>query len=135
MAVVRLQPLSAYRMAFTFDAGFVHVIKQIFTQGLSEGFHAIHIESTESLEGIIRNILLFIPFGYVLPCILKRLQKVLWGVVLIGFVCSLLTETIQLLTHLGWFDLDDLLNNTIGCIIGVVLYVIFLRERKREFEG
>ena len=105
VAVIRLQPLRAYRLAFTFDAGFFHVIKQIFTQGLSEGFDSIHIESTESLEGIILNILLFIPFGYMLPYI-------------------------QLLTHLGWFDLDDLMNNTVGCILGVIFYRIFLRERK-----
>ena len=130
VAVIRLQPLRAYRLAFTFDAGFFHVIKQIFTQGLSEGFDSIHIESTESLEGIILNILLFIPFGYMLPYILKKLQKASWIVILIGFVCSLLTETIQLLTHLGWFDLDDLMNNTVGCILGVIFYRIFLRERK-----
>lgn len=132
VAVIRLQPLSAYRLAFTFDSGFFHVIKQIFTQGLSEGFNSIHIESTESLEGIILNILLFFPFGYMLPCIFSKLQKALWGVVLIGFFCSLLTETVQLVTHLGWFDLDDLLNNTIGCILGVILYRVFLKERKVE---
>lgn len=135
VAVVRLQPLRAYRLAFTFDSGFLHVIKQIFTQGLSEGFNSIHIESTESLKGIILNILLFIPFGYMLPCIFRKLQKAFWGVVLIGFVCSLLTETVQLVTHLGWFDLDDLLNNTIGCVLGVVFYRVFLRERKVETIG
>lgn len=132
VAVVRLQPLRAYRLAFTFDSGFLNVIKQIFTQELSEGINSIHIESTESLNGIILNILLFIPFGYMLPCIFKKLQKALWGVVLIGFFCSLLTEIVQLVTHLGWFDLDDLLNNTIGCILGIILYRVFLKERKAE---
>lgn len=131
-AVFKLQPLRAYRLAFTFDSGFFYVIKQIFTQGLHEGFDSVHIESTESLEGIVLNILLFIPFGYMLPYIFKKLQKALWGVILIGFFCSLLTEIVQLITHLGWFDLDDLLNNTIGCIVGVGLYRVFLRERKVE---
>ncbi|MBD5540667.1 MAG: VanZ family protein [Lachnospiraceae bacterium] len=127
-----LQPLRAYKLAFTFDSGFLHVIKQIFTEGPRVGFDSIHIESTETLEGIILNILLFVPFGYMLPCIFRKMQKALWGVVLIGFVCSLLTETVQLVTNLGWFDLDDLLNNTIGCIVGVVFYGVFLRERKME---
>lgn len=130
VAVIRLQPLRAYRLAFTFDSGFLHVIKQIFTQGLGKGFNSIHIESTESLKGIILNILLFIPFGYMLPCIFRKLQKALWSVILIGFICSLLTETVQLVTHLGWFDLDDLLNNTIGCIVGIILYRGFLRIRE-----
>lgn len=128
---IRLQPLGAYRGAFIFDSGFLHVIKQIFTEGLSEGLNSIHIESTETLDGIILNILLFVPFGYMLPCLFKRFQKALWAVVLVGFFYSLGTETIQLITHLGWFDLDDLLNNTMGCIFGVILYRGG-RERKVE---
>lgn len=126
---IRLQPLKSYRRAFAFDYGFLHVIKQIFTEGLRVGFGSIHIESTETLEGIILNILLFVPLGYLLPCIFRKLQKALWAVVLLGIVCSLLTETTQLITHLGWFDLDDLMNNTIGCAIGVVLFKIFLKNR------
>lgn len=129
-ALIRLQLLKSYKRAFAFDSGFLHVIKQIFTEGLNAGLDSIHIESTETLDGIILNILLFVPFGYMLPCLFKKLQKALWAVVLTGFVCSLLTETIQLVTHLGWFDLDDLLNNTMGCILGVILYRSFLRERK-----
>lgn len=132
VTIMMLQPLRAYRLAFTFDSGFLHTIKQMFTEGLSAGFDSIHIESKKVLEGIILNILLFIPFGYMLPCIFKKLQKALWGVVLIGFFCSLLTEIVQLGTHLGWFDLDDLLNNTIGCILGVILYRVFLKEQKVE---
>ena len=127
-----LQPLRAYKLAFSFDSGFCHVIKQIFTEGPRAGFNSIHIESTKNLEAIILNILLFVPFGYMLPCIFSKLQKAPWGVVLIGVVCSLLTEIVQHVTNLGWFDLDDLLNNTIGCIVGVVFYGVFLRERKVE---
>lgn len=130
--LVRLQLLRSYKRAFAFDSGFLHVIKQIFTEGLNSGLNSIHIESTETLEGIVLNILLFVPLGYMLPCIFPKLQKALWGVVLIGLFCSLLTETVQLVTHLGWFDLDDLLNNTIGCILGVILYRVFLKERKVE---
>lgn len=134
-AIMTLQPLKSYRLAFTFDFGFGHVIKQIFTEGLSAGLASIHIESKKILEGIVLNILLFVPFGYMLPCIFKQLQKAWWRVILIGFFCSLLTEMIQWVTHLGWFDLDDLLNNTIGSIAGVMLYGIFLKERKMKSEG
>lgn len=52
---------------------------------LNVGLDSIHIESTEPLERIILNILLFVPFGYMLPCLFKKLQKALWEVVLIGF--------------------------------------------------
>lgn len=129
-ALLVLQPLRIYRMAFSFDDGFVHVIKQIFTEGPSVGFSSIHIESKRALEGLVLNILLFIPLGYMLPCVFEKLQKALWRVILIGFFCSLLTETVQLVTHLGWFDLDDLLNNSMGCVVGVIFYGSFLKERR-----
>lgn len=54
------------------------------------------------------------------------------ALVLIGFFFSVLMETLQLVTHLGWFDLDDLLNNTIGCMVGVGFYRVLLRERGGE---
>ncbi len=84
-ALVRLQLLRSYKRVFAFDSGFLNIIKQIFTEGLNAGLDSIHIESTEPLERIILNILLFVPFGYMLPCLFKKLQKALWEVVLIGF--------------------------------------------------
>lgn len=40
----------------------------------------------------------------------------------------LLTETVQLVTHLGWFNLDNLLNDTIGCILALYFIGRFERE-------
>lgn len=92
------------------------------------GFDSIHVESTESLEGIC-SLWLYVALYF------QKFQKSLWGVGFIGFFCSLLTETIQLVMHLGWFDLDDLLNNTMGCIVAMVFFRVFLKERKVEPAG
>ena len=69
------------------------------------------------LEGAGLNILLFVPFGYLLPTQWKRADR-WWKVVLCGFVLSLLIELTQLVTHLGMFDLDDLMNNSLGAFLG-----------------
>ena len=69
------------------------------------------------LEGAGLNILLFVPFGYLLPLLWKRAER-WWKVVLCGFVLSLLIELTQLMTHLGMFDLDDLMNNSLGAFLG-----------------
>ena len=69
------------------------------------------------LEGAGLNILLFVPFGYLLPLLWKRVDR-WWKVVLCGFVLSLLIELTQLVTHLGMFDLDDLMNNSLGAFLG-----------------
>lgn len=74
-----------------------------------------------ALEGYALNILLFVPFGYLLPLVLTGARN-WWKAILIGFGFSLLIETIQLTTRLGWFDASDLLHNTIGTWIGWIIY-------------
>lgn len=61
---------------------------------------------------IIKNIALFIPFGFIIGG-----RK---GVA-IGFILSCGIETTQYLTRLGYCELDDVLNNTIGALIGSLI--------------
>ena len=79
------------------------------------------------LEGAGLNILLFVPFGYLLPLLWKRADR-WWKVVLCGFVLSLLIELTQLVTHLGMFDLDDLMNNSLGAFLGWGCFCLALRR-------
>ena len=76
-------------------------------------------------EGVVLNLLMLVPLGYLLPIVSKR-SDMWWKAVAVGFAVSLLIETIQLITHRGWFDVDDLLLNTVGTIIGHALYRQFL---------
>lgn len=67
----------------------------------------------------VENILLFIPCGYLLSrWICSRTSMKLWKVTLLGFLSSLLIETIQLVFHRGVFEIDDLVKNTLGSMIG-----------------
>ena len=75
------------------------------------------------------NVLLFIPLGYLVPSITARMNR-WWKVLLLGFGFSLLIETVQLITKLGWFDASDLLHNTLGAMIGYWIYCRWLREKK-----
>ena len=77
------------------------------------------------LYQIILNIILYIPMGYLLPFVWEKLQSpkwVSWSVVCIGMLCSILTELTQFIFHIGLFELDDIMNNTLGCFIGYVIY-------------
>lgn len=65
---------------------------------------------------VIENILLFIPFGMLMPLCLKKIP--IWGITLIGFCLSLCIEILQLLTARGYFQTDDLIMNTLGCLSG-----------------
>ena len=67
------------------------------------------------------NVIAFIPFGYLLPKMVKKKPR-LFHTVLFSFEFSLLVELIQLISRTGSFDVDDLILNTFGGLIGYILY-------------
>ena len=132
-ARIQLVFLRGYRTAFAFDSGIFGALKEMLTEGPVSGLSGIHFVSTEPLEGVILNILLYIPMGYLLPVLWSSLAqgKWMWKILLAGFAASLLTEIVQLILRLGWFDVDDLLNNMLGILAGLWLYRKFLAEMHR----
>lgn len=41
---------------------------------------------------------------------------------LLGFAASFCVEIVQLVTRLGFADVDDLMNNTVGSVLGYLIY-------------
>ncbi|PFE89058.1 VanZ family protein [Bacillus thuringiensis] len=81
------------------------------------------------------NIVLFMPLGFLLPTIWPQFRKIK-NTVCAGFFFSLAIELNQLLNN-RITDIDDLFTNTLGAIIGYVLYkvlytVLFKLILKRE---
>ena len=74
-------------------------------------------------RNIILNFCMFVPFGLLLSFGSKKLRA-FWKILLAGFSFSLLIETLQLLLHRGMFELDDLLGNTTGALIGYGLFLL-----------
>ncbi|RDY31535.1 VanZ family protein [Lachnotalea glycerini] len=72
---------------------------------------------------IIGNIICFIPFGCMLPILSTRCRKFAL-VTLISFELSLVIEVMQLLLKVGSFDVDDMVLNTCGGMLGFVFYHI-----------
>ncbi|MGN0741171.1 MAG: VanZ family protein [Candidatus Fimadaptatus sp.] len=81
-------------------------------------------------EEVILNILLYVPLGYLLHYAFPKLGW--WQVILTGFVMSVLTETAQLVFRLGLCEVDDLISNTLGTVIGVGAYRAYKRFGKGE---
>ncbi|MBR1773784.1 MAG: VanZ family protein [Eubacterium sp.] len=67
------------------------------------------------------NIIMFIPVGMVWPYCFKKLNNV-FKVVLAGFGYSLSIELSQLFVFARGTDIDDLILNTFGALIGALLY-------------
>ena len=68
------------------------------------------------------NILIFVPFGFFMPVACVR--RNLFATATEAFLLSLLIEVIQLITRVGCFDVDDLFLNTLGGVIGYIIFLI-----------
>ena len=85
------------------------------------------------LLNVIGNAAMFIPSGIVLPIIYKRLDSFV-KVILAGGGISLCIEIIQLPFSVRVSDIDDLMLNTSGVIIGYGIYALIrlLKRRKKK---
>ena len=68
---------------------------------------------------IILNYILFAPLGFLLYLCFG--EKFGLRVVLAGFLLSATVELIQLTFKIGVFEFDDMIGNTVGCLIGTVV--------------
>ena len=80
------------------------------------------IGTTGFLLNIFGHVVAFMPFGFFLPAIFGRAQK-LFLVVSESFLFSMCVEVTQLLTRRGSFDVDDLLLNTTGGLLGYLSFI------------
>ena len=72
---------------------------------------------------ILGNVICFMPFGFLVP-MAKKKQASLWEIGGYAFLTSLVIELSQLVLKIGVFDVDDLLLNTLGGVLGYCLYRI-----------
>lgn len=86
------------------------------------------------LINVVGNVAAFMPFGFLVPVMYREQRKdivyhghyfrSLLFVTMLGFSFSLGVETVQLVTKVGCFDVDDLFLNTVGVILGYIIYYI-----------
>lgn len=90
----------------------------------------IHYYEVLGMEAVILNlvgnVVAFMPFGFFLPVFATRCRTI-WNTLLYSFELSVLVELIQLITKVGSFDVDDIILNTLGGILGYIVYKIVRR--------
>ena len=70
----------------------------------------------------IQNMLLFVSFGFLLPLLWKKFEKLQWTL-LFGALFSLGIEVAQIFS-IRVTDINDLLMNTAGAVVGYFLFVL-----------
>ena len=74
------------------------------------------------LMNLLGNILLFVPFGFLVPLFWRREEHHPLIIILMGCLFSAVVEVIQLESGLGSCDIDDVILNTLGTALGYLLF-------------
>ncbi len=85
--------------------------------------------------GILENVGMFLPFGYLTASFLSSFERrdaddeegegggnALFLTLMVGFLFSLVLEVVQYRTGRGTFEVDDLIHNTFGTFLGLMLF-------------
>ena len=87
-------------------------------------------------RNIILNILMFVPFGFLLPLFSDRFRNFFLSMSL-SLLFTLGIEVTQYITKRGIFEVDDLMNNWIGALIGyslIMLILLIFSKKKTRFK-
>ena len=77
----------------------------------------------------IENVIMMVPFSAVVMWTFG--EKILWYSGKIAFIFSISIEMLQLLMRLGTFQLSDIFYNTVGGVLGGLMYCAVMKVRKR----
>lgn len=84
--------------------------------------------NTRNNAFVVENVLLFIPYGFLCGWAF-RWGRSIFRCTLFGALTSMLVEFFQLLTGRGYFQIDDILTNTLGMMTGAFLFWIFMGRK------
>lgn len=90
------------------------------------GFFRIFRGGKPGRREIILNVFIFVPFGFFLSEFLASAKRFrpgrrFWIATLAGFGLSFCIESLQLLLQVGFFELTDLVMNTVGAFVGALI--------------
>ena len=104
-----------YMQRFTNFIPFKTIIE--YVQRYSNGYWRL---ATLNLLG---NLALFVPMGMALPCLFKKLNR-FWKVILTVLGMVVIVELVQGLLRVGSIDIDDVIFNVVGAMIGYEIIAI-----------
>lgn len=104
---------NSYDYKYNYNLHFFNFINRWYDKGIDATL----------LVNVLGNVALFIPLSIILLNYCKCLNNT--NIIFISFLTSFSFELIQLSTGWGIFDIDDILLNTLGGIIGLIIYRLF----------
>lgn len=72
----------------------------------------------------VLNVMVFVPIGLLLGLIFRHIKW--WQVLLVGSLTSISIEVMQFSYKRGFSETDDVMHNTLGCILGYGIYRLLM---------
>ncbi|MGN0996573.1 MAG: VanZ family protein [Candidatus Ventricola sp.] len=91
---------------------------------------ALEQQSLRPLSHALLNVLLFVPFGFLIPGSNPRAFSRAGFAILGGLVTSTVIEGAQMALGLGVCDIDDVIANALGAALGYVAYCLWAQMKK-----
>lgn len=79
----------------------------------------------------IENVILMMPFTGMVMWTFDVKKRVVWKSIKLGLIFSVSIEMLQLLLHLGTFQVSDIVYNTLGGLLGGVVYIVIKKGHER----
>jgi len=79
-----------------------------------------HLDNKLVLYYLIGNVLVYIPIGLIFRYFKSFIYSFIYC-----FLLILLFETLQAVTNLGYFDIDDIILNSIGALMGILFMHLY----------
>ena len=81
---------------------------------------------------LLINFVMLMPVGFLLPVVINAKHKYLITMAL-SLLLTVFIETMQLITKCGSFEIDDIINNFVGAVLGMLIYMMLnniIQKRK-----
>ena len=73
-------------------------------------------------KNLAANVIMFIPFGLLYPLCIKNNRHLGVKIIMSGIMLSVFIELFQYIAAIGQCDIDDVILNTAGVVLGLLLY-------------
>ena len=82
------------------------------------------------IKSTVLNVLVFVPFGILVPILRKKLTPL--STTILAFFTTLAIESFQMIVAFGYFTYVDLICNTLGAILGIIIYALLIRRMEED---
>ena len=122
--LVHIAPFEDLQKAINSDFGLSDLLVILFTEGLQKALSHIRVVKFEDITQVYMNVMLYVPMGYLLPYVFETFRaRAKVRPVLACLLISFAVENLQLIFKRGFYDMDDLLANTLGGLLGQTLFL------------